>query len=90
MDTRPCSVCGGGDDEGTMLACVECNNPFHNCIHCAGFITGCDYGDWLCLDCTEHQGNEDEEEPSGLKDEEGGVSRRSSCRGCVRFVQWFT
>ena len=72
MDTRPCSVCGGGDDEGTMLACVECNNPFHNCIHCAGFITGCDYGDWLCLDCTEHQGNEDEEEPSGLKDEEGG------------------
>ena len=23
MDTRPCSVCGGGDAEGTMLACVE-------------------------------------------------------------------
>ena len=79
MDTRPCSVCDGGDDEGTMLTCVECNNPFHNCIHCAGFITACDYGDWLCLDCTEHQGNEDEEEPS--QDEEGASQGEAVAAG---------
>ena len=68
MDTRPCSVCGGGDDEGVILLCDQCNVPFHNSVHCVGLITGCYYGDWVCLDCTEHQGNEDEEEPS--QDEE--------------------
>ena len=61
MDTRPCSVCGGGDDEGTILACVECNQPFHDCIHCAGFVSGCDYGDWVCLDCSKQHSDEDEE-----------------------------
>ena len=63
-DTRPCSVCGGGDAEGTLFLCDECNTPYHNGIHCAGFATRCDYGDWVCLACFEHQGNDDEEEAS--------------------------
>ena len=67
-DTRPCSVCGGGDDEGTLLLCEECNMPFHNGLYCAGFIARCDYGDWVCLDCSEHQGNEHQ-------GNEGGVSQ---------------
>ena len=80
MDTRPCSVCGGGDDEGTLLLCDECNTPFHNGIHCAGFIARCDYGDWVCLDCSdEHQGNEDEEEPS--QDEEGASQGEAVAAG---------
>ena len=67
-DTRPCSVCGGGDDEGTILLCDECNKPYHNGIHCAGFVTECDYGDWACLNCSEQQSDEDEEGAS--QDEE--------------------
>ena len=68
MDTRPCSVCGGGDDDGTILLCDECNKPYHNGIHCAGFVTECDYGDWACLNCSEQQSDEDEEGAS--QDEE--------------------
>ena len=73
MDTRPCSVCGGGDDEGTLLLCDECNTPFHNGMYCAGFITTCGYGDWVCLDCSNHQGNEDE-----VPQDEEGVSQRDA------------
>ena len=79
MDTRPCSVCDGGDDEGTLLLCDECNTPFHNGMHCARFITTCDYGDWICPDCSEHQGDEDQEEPS--QDDEGASQREAVAAG---------
>lgn len=75
MDTRPCSVCGGGDDDGTILLCDECNKPYHNGIHCAGFVTECDYGDWACLNCSEQQSDEDEEGASQLG-RRGGIRRR--------------
>jgi hypothetical protein len=47
----PCSVCGGADDEGTVLVCELCDTALHNTLHCAGFVVTADYGDWLCLDC---------------------------------------
>ena len=74
MDTRPCSVCGGGDDEGTILLCDECNKPYHNGIHCAGFVTECDYGDWACLNCSEQQSDEDEEGASQDDEEAASVA----------------
>ena len=27
--TRPCSICGNGDDSGTIRHCDSCNEPFH-------------------------------------------------------------
>ena len=68
-NTHPCSVCGGGDDEGTLLVCEGCDRPFHNDVNCAEFITGCDHAEWFCGDCSEQQRDEDEEGAS--QDEEG-------------------
>ena len=31
--------------------CDLCDSPFHNNLHCAGFVTAADYGDWLCIGC---------------------------------------
>jgi hypothetical protein len=48
---RACLACGGSDDEGLVLVCDLCESPFHNNLHCAGFVTAAGYGDWFCLDC---------------------------------------
>ena len=47
-DSRPCDVCGGGDDEGDILLCEECNVPVH--AHCVDF-TGPLGNGWLCRVC---------------------------------------
>ena len=44
----PCVICGGGDDEGLVLLCDQCDNPHH--AHCVGF-EGTLQGDWLCPSC---------------------------------------
>ena len=49
MDQRPCVSCDGGDDEGLMLLCDECNQPWH--ATCVGF-KGLVLGDWLCGNCS--------------------------------------
>ena len=46
-----CAVCGGGDDEETVLVCELCDTAFHNTLYCAGFVVTADHGDWLCQDC---------------------------------------
>jgi len=46
-DTRPCSLCGVGDDAGTVICCDKCNTPFHD--SCVGAPPV--HGDWLCADC---------------------------------------
>ena len=38
----------GGDDEGLVLLCDQCDNPHH--AHCVGF-EGTLQGDWLCPSC---------------------------------------
>jgi PHD and RING finger domain-containing protein 1 len=48
---RACLACGGSDDEDLVLVCDLCESPFHNNLHCAGFVTAAGYGDWFCLDC---------------------------------------
>ena len=62
-DSRPCAVCGGGDDEGLMLHCDVCNVPLH--AHCVGFTKKLE-GDWLCSECEDQpadsEGHESEEE----------------------------
>ena len=63
-DSRPCHVCGGGDDEGDILLCKGCDVPVH--AHCEGF-TGPLGNGWLCRDCTKDQaaaseGHESEDE----------------------------
>ena len=47
-DSRPCHVCGGGDDEGLILLCEGCDVPVH--AHCEGFDGPLGNG-WLCRDC---------------------------------------
>ena len=46
--TRPCCICDGGDDEGLILLCEECNMPYH--AHCVGY-DGPVLGDWDCPAC---------------------------------------
>ena len=46
-DTRPCSLCGHGDDAGTIIHCDQCNAPYHDA--CAGAPPVA--GDWLCANC---------------------------------------
>ena len=47
-DARPCALCGGGDEEGLVLKCDECDVPLH--AHCVGY-TGRVEGDWFCRGC---------------------------------------
>ena len=66
-DSRPCDVCGGGDDEGDILLCEgrpHANDAAH--AHCVGF-TGPLGNGWFCRDCIEDQaaaseGHESEDE----------------------------
>ena len=46
-DNRPCSLCGFGDDAGTIICCDACNTPFHDSCAGAPPISG----DWLCATC---------------------------------------
>ena len=47
-DTRPCCICDGGDDEGLILLCDDCNTPFHaECVRHEGPVLG----DWFCPSC---------------------------------------
>ena len=46
-NTRPCSICGYGDDSGTIRHCDLCNEPFHD--SCAGAPPVA--GDWFCAAC---------------------------------------
>ena len=50
MDQRPCVQCDGGGDEGLILLCDACDQPWH--AMCVGF-KGSVLGDWLCEDCSE-------------------------------------
>ena len=62
MDARPCQACGGGDDEGLVLLCDQCNLPVH--AQCVGF-EGPVLGDWLCVTCEidgEGEGTEEDED----------------------------
>ena len=47
VDTRPCDICGYGDDAGTIIHCDKCNTPFHD--GCAGAPPIA--GDWFCSSC---------------------------------------
>ena len=49
-NTDPCIACGGGDDDGEILLCDECNGAYH--MTCMGF-KGPLLGDWLCRSCQE-------------------------------------
>lgn len=46
-DTRPCSLCGVGDEAGTVICCDKCNTPFHDSCAGAPRVSG----DWLCAAC---------------------------------------
>lgn len=46
-DTRPCSICGYGDDAGTIIHCDNCNIPFHDGCVSAPPVAG----DWFCTVC---------------------------------------
>ena len=62
MDARPCQACGGGDDEGLVLLCDQCNLPVH--AQCVGF-EGPVLGEWLCATCEidgEGEGTEEDED----------------------------
>ena len=46
-DDRPCSLCGYGDDAGTIIHCENCNLPFHDgCVRAPPVA-----GDWFCAAC---------------------------------------
>jgi hypothetical protein len=47
-NTNPCTACGGGDDEGEILLCDECDGAYH--MSCVGF-EGSLQGDWFCPSC---------------------------------------
>ena len=54
MDTRPCVVCGEGDECGTMQVCDGCNVPFHWNAMCArrvGIRRLTLEGDVMCGEC---------------------------------------
>lgn len=46
-DIRPCSLCGYGDDAGTIIHCEKCNLPFHDRCARAPPVAG----DWFCAAC---------------------------------------
>ena len=54
---RACLVCDGSDDEDLVLVCDLCDSPFHNNVHCAGFVTAAGFGDWFCLECRHKKKN---------------------------------
>ena len=61
-DSRSCVLCDGGDDEGLVLLCEDCNKPVH--AHCIGFA-GPVEGDWLCDECEQQQ-----DQPAGSEGHE--------------------
>ena len=83
-DSRPCDVCGDGDDEGDILLCEECNVPVH--AHCVDF-TGPLGNGWLCRVCIEDQAaasegheSEDEGEEEDASVAAGACSTRAKAR----------
>ena len=62
-DSRSCVLCDGGDDQGLVLLCDDCDKPVH--AHCIGFV-GPVEGDWLCGECEDRpadsEGHESGEE----------------------------
>ena len=63
-DSRPCVKCGGGDDQGLMLLCDDCNKPIH--AHCVPGFTGTLGNHWSCAECedppVDSEGHESEDE----------------------------
>ena len=55
-DSRSCVLCDGGEDEGLVLLCDDCDKPVH--AHCVGFA-GPVEGDWLCGECEEQPADTD-------------------------------
>jgi hypothetical protein len=45
-----CTECGGGDDEGLVLLCDECDRPVHALCHDPPVVTPL-LGDWICNRC---------------------------------------
>ena len=66
-DSRPCVICDGGDDEGLILLCYDCDKPLH--AHCIGF-TGPLGNGWLCGECEDQpadsEGHESGEEEAAV------------------------
>ena len=62
-DSRPCVICGGGDDQGLVLLCDDCDKPVH--AHCVRF-TGTLGNRWSCAECEDQaaasEGHESEDE----------------------------
>ena len=63
--SRPCHVCGGGDDEGLILLCEGCDVPVH--AHCLGFNGPLGNG-WLCRVCKDQAAVSESHESEGVAD----------------------
>ena len=65
-DSRSCVLCDGGEDEGLILLCADCDKPLH--AHCVGFAGPSEGDDWLCGECedlpADSEGHESGEEAS--------------------------
>ena len=74
-DSRPCVECGGGDDEGLVLLCEECDKPVH--ARCVGFAGPVENG-WLCGECEMLQdqsaGSEGHESEDESEEEDASVA----------------